>query len=118
MGKNKNGCSACKYKRRKCLHGCPFAPTFPQDREKDFRNVVRVFGASRFMRLMNSAAKSQQHLAATAMVIEANARVSDPVHGLGGFAMSLSEQLDYLSSELDLVNQQIEFLRQRRQAVD
>ncbi|KAI3851879.1 hypothetical protein MKW98_019878 [Papaver atlanticum] len=51
------------------------------------------------------------------MIIEANARVSDPVHGLGGFAMSLSEQLDYLSSELDLVNQQIQFHRQTRQAV-
>ncbi|KAI3901663.1 hypothetical protein MKW92_053500, partial [Papaver armeniacum] len=118
MGKNEKGCAECKYQRKKCMHGCPFAPIFPQDREKDFQNVVRVFGVSRFMRLMKSAAKSQQHLAAKAMIIEANARVSDPVHGLGGFAMSLSKQLDYLSSELDLVNQQIEFLRQTRQAVD
>ncbi|KAI3946253.1 hypothetical protein MKW92_035706 [Papaver armeniacum] len=114
MEKNKKGCVACKYHKRKCLPECPFAPIFPADKEKDFQNVRRVFGASNFIKLMKSVAKSQQHLAAKTMIIEANARVSDPVNGLGVFAVILSKQLDYLSSELDLVNQQIQYHRQRR----
>lgn len=114
MGKNlKAACAACKYQRRKCPPECPFAPIFPREREEDFQNVSRVFGANNFIKLMTKAKPSDQHLAAEAMIMEANARVSDPVHGLASFAETLSQKLDLLLSELDLVNQQIQFHRQR-----
>ncbi|KAI3847133.1 hypothetical protein MKX03_001249 [Papaver bracteatum] len=45
--------------------------------------------------------------------MEANARMSDPVHGVASFAETLSQKLDLLLSELDLFNQQIQFHRQR-----
>ncbi|XP_026421495.1 uncharacterized protein LOC113317557 [Papaver somniferum] len=40
------------------------------------------------------------------MIIEAIARVSNPVHGLAGIAETLSQQLEDLTSELTAVNQQ------------
>ncbi|KAI3984633.1 hypothetical protein MKX01_003996 [Papaver californicum] len=113
MGKDQKACAACRYQRRKCLSGCPFAPIFPRDREEDFQNVSGVFGANKFIKLLKYAKSSERHLAAEAMIIEANARTSDPVHGLAGFAATLSERLDYLTSELEMVNQQNQFHRQR-----
>ncbi|KAI3974746.1 hypothetical protein MKX01_037542 [Papaver californicum] len=113
MGKDQKACAACRYQRRKCLPGCPFAPLFPRDREEDFQNVSRVFGANNFIKLMKTPKLSEQHLAAEAMIIEANARASDPVHGLGGFVATLIERLVYLTTELEMVNQQNQFHRQR-----
>ncbi|MCL7043245.1 hypothetical protein MKW94_030824 [Papaver nudicaule] len=113
MGKSKNACAACKYQWRKCPPECPFAPIFPRDKVEDFQNVSRIFGASNFIKLLLKLDESERHLAAEAMIIEANARVSDPVYGLGGIAMTLMDKLVYLCSELELVNQQNEFHRQR-----
>ncbi|KAI3851878.1 hypothetical protein MKW98_019877 [Papaver atlanticum] len=45
--------------------------------------------------------------------MEARARRSDPVHGLGGIAKALSQKLNNLASELALVNQQNQFHRHR-----
>ncbi|KAI3915065.1 hypothetical protein MKW92_007254 [Papaver armeniacum] len=102
---DKKSCEACARRRKKCSQECPFAPFFPSNRAGDFKNVSYVFGAANFITLINLA-DPKQHLAAETMIIEAIARVSNPVHGLAGIAETLSQQLEDLTSELTAVNQQ------------
>ncbi|KAI3975381.1 hypothetical protein MKX01_004468 [Papaver californicum] len=102
---NKKSCGACTYKKKKCPQQCPLATFFPSNREEDFQTVSKVFGAANFIKLIEFAGP-KQHLAAETLIIEAIARVSDPVHGLAGIAETLSQQLDELTSELIAVNQQ------------
>ncbi|KAI3851885.1 hypothetical protein MKW98_019884 [Papaver atlanticum] len=109
MGKKRKRCAACWYYRKKCLPDCLLAPYFPSDKGKeDIQNVAKVFGASNFIKLMNSA-HPHQRLAAETMIMEARARKSDPVHGLAGIAKALLEKLDNLTSELSSVNHQNQF---------
>ncbi|KAI3938619.1 hypothetical protein MKW98_016124 [Papaver atlanticum] len=109
---NEKSCGACKYRNKKCSLQCPLATYFPPNRKEDFRNVTKVFGATNFLRLIKSA-DPLQYLAAESMIIEARARISDPVHGVAGIAETLSQQLDDLTSELANINQENRFLLQR-----
>ncbi|KAI3849981.1 hypothetical protein MKX03_035960 [Papaver bracteatum] len=109
---NEKSCGACKYRNKKCYLQCPLTTYFPPNRKEDFRNVTKVFGANNFLRLIKSA-EPLQHLAAESMIIEARARIIDPVHGVAGIAETLSQQLDDLTSELANINQENRFLLQR-----
>ncbi|KAI3975842.1 hypothetical protein MKX01_015390 [Papaver californicum] len=86
---NKKSCEACAYKKKKCPQQCPLATFFPSNREEDYQNVLKVFGAANFIKLIEFAGP-KQHFAAETLIIEAIARVSEPVHGLAGIAETLS----------------------------
>ncbi|KAI3946252.1 hypothetical protein MKW92_035705 [Papaver armeniacum] len=111
MGRNRKACAACKYHRKRCSPECPLAPYFPSDTGgEDFQNVVKVFGASNFTKLIKSA-HPHQCLAAKTMIIEARARKYDHVHGLAGIVETLLQQLNNLTTKLAFMNQQNQFHR-------
>ncbi|KAI3920871.1 hypothetical protein MKW92_053828 [Papaver armeniacum] len=113
---NEKSCGACKYKNKKCSIQCPLAPYFPPNKMEDFRNVTKVFGAANFIKLIELA-DPLPYLAAESMIIEARARMSDPVHGVAGMAETLSQQLDDLTSELANINQENRYLLQRERVL-
>ncbi|KAI3840896.1 hypothetical protein MKX03_025635 [Papaver bracteatum] len=102
---DKKSCGACAHRKKKCSQKCEFAPFFPSNRAEDFQNVSNVFGAAKFIQLIKLAGP-KQHLAAETLIIEAIARVSNPVLGIAGIAETISQQLEDLTSELTAVNQQ------------
>ncbi|KAI3938626.1 hypothetical protein MKW98_016131 [Papaver atlanticum] len=101
-------CGACRYKKKKCLLQCPFSPFFPLNKMGDFENVVKVFSAEKFLKLIKLAGPLQQ-LAADSMIFEANTRISYPVLVVVGIVETLSQHLDDLTSELASIKQQNRF---------
>ncbi|KAI3972585.1 hypothetical protein MKX01_019243 [Papaver californicum] len=98
---SKKSCGACRYRKKKCPPQCRFAPIFSLDKMEDFGNVVKVFGAHNFMKLMDLADPLQQFANTLS------------VHGLAGMAETLSQHLDDLTSEIASINQQNRFHLQR-----
>ncbi|KAI3920873.1 hypothetical protein MKW92_053830 [Papaver armeniacum] len=101
-------CGACRYKKKKCLPRCPFAPFFPLNKMGDFENVVKVFSAKKFIKLIKLAGLLEQ-LAADSMIFEANTRIRYPVLGVVGIVETLSQDVDALTSELASIKQQNRF---------
>ncbi|MCL7028075.1 hypothetical protein MKW94_027710 [Papaver nudicaule] len=100
-------CAACAYQKKRCSPQCPLAPFFPPHRREDFE-IVAKFSAN-CAQPFSPVDEPEQHLVAESMMIEAAARISDPVHGLAGISETLSQQLEDLTSELASVNQQNRF---------
>ncbi|CAH9106609.1 unnamed protein product [Cuscuta epithymum] len=107
-------CAACKLLRRRCAHGCIFAPYFPADEPNKFACVHKVFGASNVNKLLQELPEHQRGDAVSSMVYEANARMMDPVYGCVGAISTLQQQVDVLQTQLAITQAQVVRMRMRQ----
>ncbi|GAA0143058.1 hypothetical protein LIER_03829 [Lithospermum erythrorhizon] len=101
-------CGACKFLRRKCVHGCIFAPYFGSDQgAARFAAVHKVFGASNVSKLLLHIPANRRHDAVVTICYEAQARLSDPVYGCVSTIAALQQQVASLQAELVMVQTQL-----------
>nr|DAD44419.1 TPA_asm: hypothetical protein HUJ06_002649 [Nelumbo nucifera] len=108
-----SACAVCKHQRKKCEKDCPLAPYFPANRYQDFLNVHKLFGVGNIIKLLKDIEPHQRKAAVESILFEAKARKNDPVLGCSGIATRLMSQLDSYKRELQMVNQQLAYYRQR-----
>ncbi|XP_057799864.1 LOB domain-containing protein 22-like [Salvia miltiorrhiza] len=113
----KSACAACKHQRRRCAADCPLAPYFSADRQSDFANVHRLFGIKKVSKLLQSVAPRHRDDAAKSIVYEANLRAMHPVAGCFGAAAELRRQIQICEAELEIVSQNLAFLKQNNSFV-
>ncbi|KAL3841078.1 hypothetical protein ACJIZ3_025669 [Penstemon smallii] len=99
-------CGACKFLRRKCMiNGCIFAPYFSSDQgAARFAAVHKVFGASNVSKLLSHILAKWRHDAVVTISYEAQARLSDPVHGCVSTIIALQQQLSYMVRQSQVIN--------------
>ncbi|KAJ0090073.1 hypothetical protein Patl1_13479 [Pistacia atlantica] len=112
-GVNPNACAACKHQRKKCDGSCELAPYFPASRYGEFQHAQKLFGISNIQKIINSVEPNQRHAAAESILMEGNIRHNDPVHGCVGVVCKLQSQIDLYQSQLNALNQQLNFFRER-----
>ncbi|XP_010036253.2 LOB domain-containing protein 20 [Eucalyptus grandis] len=101
-------CGACKFLRRKCIHGCIFAPYFGSDQgAAKFAAVHMVFGASNVSKLLLHIPVNKRQDAVVTITYEAQARLADPVYGCVSTILALQQQVATLQAELSLVQTQL-----------
>ncbi|XP_075473426.1 LOB domain-containing protein 24-like [Primulina tabacum] len=106
-----HACAACKYQRRKCPPDCPLAPYFPADKQKDFRNVRKIYGVKNISRTLKELPPDQHQTAVNSIVFEANLRAADPVGGCLRKVRELNQGIRIYNAELNLVRQQLAICR-------
>ena len=90
----KGSCGACKFLRRKCARGCVFAPYFSSEEGAlRFGSVHRVFGASNVAKQLMAIPAACRGEAVATVCYEAQARISDPVHGCVSTIVALQQQV-------------------------
>ncbi|KAK1289355.1 LOB domain-containing protein 27 [Acorus calamus] len=114
-GGTSQACAACKYQRRKCSATCPLAPYFPPDNPKQFQNAHKLFGVSNILKILNRIDPSQKSEAMRSIIYESNIRDKYPVYGCLGIIMTLQFQIQQVQYECNLVNNQLENMRQQQQ---
>ncbi|KAK1313026.1 LOB domain-containing protein 27 [Acorus calamus] len=114
-GGTSQACAACKYQRRKCSATCPLAPYFPPDNPKQFQNAHKLFGVSNILKILNRIDPSQKSEAMRSIIYESNIRDKYPVYGCLGIIMTLQFQIQQVQYECNLVNNQLEHIRQQQQ---
>ncbi|GLJ17630.1 hypothetical protein SUGI_0307010 [Cryptomeria japonica] len=102
-----NPCASCKKHRKKCSDSCVLAPHFPSTDPNKFALVHKVFGTSHVLKTLQGIEDYQRGDAVNSMVMEARARVEDPVHGCTSTVHQLQEQIAEL--EVRLAAKQEEF---------
>ncbi|KAK1645429.1 hypothetical protein QYE76_063234 [Lolium multiflorum] len=95
-------CAACKLLRRRCTPTCVFAPYFPGGEPHRFASVHKVFGTSSARKIIQEVPVEHRGEAASSLVQEANARISDPIYGSVGAITSLQRQVESLQTQLAL----------------
>ncbi|OMP11382.1 hypothetical protein CCACVL1_00553, partial [Corchorus capsularis] len=100
-------CAACKYQRRKCNPNCILAPFFPPSRAKDFLNAHKLFGVSNIKKSIETLDPPQRAIAMKSIIYQANMRASDPVGGCYRYIFELQSQIEWITAELNLVNQRL-----------
>ncbi|WOL00008.1 LOB domain-containing protein 16-like [Canna indica] len=101
-------CAACKLTRRKCTPDCIFAPFFSSyDSPKQFDAIHKVFGVSNASKILAAVPLLRRAAAAATLVLEAQARVQDPVYGCAGHVFALQQQVENLEAELAQVRAQL-----------
>ncbi|KAJ8750709.1 hypothetical protein K2173_015890 [Erythroxylum novogranatense] len=108
---NNRPCAVCKLQRKRCEETCEMAAYFPGNRFQEFQNAHKLFGVGNIMKLMGLVEPNQRTDTAMSLLLEANARAEDPVHGCLGIVQELTAQIELHQRELQLVNQQLEFFR-------
>ncbi|KAG9141457.1 hypothetical protein Leryth_001905 [Lithospermum erythrorhizon] len=104
--KNNNGsqaCAACKYQRRKCASDCLLAPYFPQNRQGQFINAHRLFGVSNITKIIRPLDQQSKDEAMRTIIFQSDVRATDPVGGCYRIIQDLQRQIDYYTSELEVV---------------
>ncbi|KAM0857865.1 hypothetical protein ACQ4PT_048185 [Festuca glaucescens] len=104
-------CAACKLLRRRCTPACVFAPYFPGGEPQRFASVHKVFGTSNAGKLIQEVPVEHRGDAASSLVYEANARISDPIYGSVGAITSLQRQVESLQTQLALAQAEMFRLR-------
>ncbi|KAJ4708655.1 putative LOB domain-containing protein [Melia azedarach] len=112
-GSSSQACASCKHQRKKCDENCELAPYFPASKYREFQNAHKLFGVSNIQKLINSVEPHQRQAAAESILIEGNIRYRDPVHGCLGIVRNLKSQIALHEEELNAVNQQLAFFRER-----
>ncbi|KAF3439611.1 hypothetical protein FNV43_RR17889 [Rhamnella rubrinervis] len=107
-------CASCKHQRKKCHEGCELAPYFPASRYGEFTNAQRLYGVSNIQKMMASVEPHKRHDTAESILMEGNARRSDPVNGSLSITRNLQSQILFYQNQLTLVNQQLAFFRHQR----
>ncbi|XP_026380069.1 LOB domain-containing protein 24-like [Papaver somniferum] len=92
-------CEKCRFDRHRCPANCRYAQFFPLGTDDDYKAVHKVFGARKFLSIVDRA-DPEQNIASQSLIRQARARVADPVNGLGGSAMQLRGQVNQLRAEL------------------
>ncbi|KAK9275733.1 hypothetical protein L1049_023001 [Liquidambar formosana] len=108
-------CASCKHQRKRCDEYCLLAPYFPASRYQDYVSVHRLFGLSNILRIMSVVQPSQRQITAETLMMQGIIWRSDPISGCLGYARFLQAQIDYHFRELEFVNQQLRFFREREQ---
>ncbi|KAL6644160.1 hypothetical protein ACP70R_018926 [Stipagrostis hirtigluma subsp. patula] len=94
-------CGACKFLRRKCIHGCIFAPYFDSEQGAvNFAVVHKVFGASNVSKLLLQIPPQKRLDAVSTISYEAQMRLRDPVYGCVSHIFALQQQVANLQAEL------------------
>jgi hypothetical protein len=110
---NPQACASCRHQRKKCDETCELAPYFPAKRYPEFQNAHRVFGVSNIVKIMNAVVEPhQRQAAADSILMEANARRNDPVHGCLGIVRSLKSQIESYQKQLEIANHHLAFFRE------
>ncbi|KAF6993967.1 hypothetical protein CFC21_010774 [Triticum aestivum] len=99
-GSNRGRCAACKYLRRQCAPDCVLTPYFLASQPHRYAAVLRVFGASKVARFLESLPVDERAQAAETMAMEAQWRVEDPVYGCAGIISQLQEEIQPTQCEL------------------
>ncbi|XP_058111109.1 LOB domain-containing protein 29-like [Magnolia sinica] len=104
MSSHGSSCGACKFLRRKCIHGCIFAPYFCHDEgAAHFAAIHRIFGASNVSKLLSHLPVHCRSEAAITISYEAQARVRDPIYGCVAHIFALQQQVANLQEEIELL---------------
>ncbi|PON48723.1 Lateral organ boundaries domain containing protein [Trema orientale] len=106
-------CAGCRHQRKKCEERCELAPYFPARKFKEYKNAHRVFGTSNIYRIMAAVEPDQRQATADSILLEGNARRSDPVRGCYGVLRTLRSQLSFHEKQLRTVNQHLAYYRER-----
>ncbi|CAN8286306.1 unnamed protein product [Cochlearia groenlandica] len=94
-------CGACKFLRRKCVHGCIFAPYFDSEQGSAyFAAVHKVFGASNVSKLLLHIPVHRRSDAVVTICYEAQARIRDPIYGCVAHIFALQQQVVNLQAEV------------------
>ncbi|KAH7446932.1 hypothetical protein KP509_01G082600 [Ceratopteris richardii] len=110
MRNSSSPCAACKFLRRKCTPQCIFAPYFPPDYPQRFENVHKVYGASNVTKLLNDMDPSQREDAVNSLVIQAEARIKDPVYGCVGECANLAAQIKKIQEQIAVAKFELAYL--------
>ncbi|XP_019424614.1 PREDICTED: LOB domain-containing protein 22-like [Lupinus angustifolius] len=104
-------CAACKYQRRKCAPDCILAPYFPHDRQRQFLNAHKLFGVSNITKIIKFLEPHEKDQAMRTIIYQSDMRANDPVGGCFRHIQDLQAQIEYYHAELELVLQQLAFVR-------
>lgn len=100
-------CASCKHQRKKCDPNCELAPYFPASKYQEFQNAHKLFGVSNILKIMAMIEPHQRQAAAETILMEGNARKSDPVHGCFGVIKHLMVQISFHEKQLSVANQHL-----------
>ncbi|KAL2320502.1 hypothetical protein Fmac_029471 [Flemingia macrophylla] len=101
-------CGACKYQRKKCVNGCPFAPYFSSvDGFIEFSIVHKIFGASNVLKMLSDVEESRRQEAIRSILFEAQSRINDPINGCVSDVIKLQQQVTLLREDLATVKNQL-----------
>ncbi|XP_068652716.1 LOB domain-containing protein 28-like [Aristolochia californica] len=112
MSKNQTSCAACKLQRRTCRSDCSLRPYFAAEpRMKDYEHLQRLFRPDYLRKLVESIWPHLRDDAIRTLVFEADAWMSDPVHGCLGNINDLLNNIKMQENELTAVQRQLELCR-------
>ncbi|KAK1354905.1 LOB domain-containing protein [Heracleum sosnowskyi] len=100
-------CAACKYLRRRCNQSCFLADYFPATKSQEYLICHRVYGTYNLVKIIKSVQEQQRHETVATLIMEAQMRVSNPVHGCFVMHKLLQAQIDENLKELDAVKKQL-----------
>ncbi|KAL7604460.1 hypothetical protein Lser_V15G20581 [Lactuca serriola] len=102
-------CAACRHRHVRCTIDCPLAPYFPANEPEVFQNVLRLYGIANVTKILNQLNDNvEKQEAITSIKYESNIRNINPVHGCYGLTVSLLQNLNALTSELQRVRLSLE----------
>ncbi|XP_057853086.2 LOB domain-containing protein 1-like [Cryptomeria japonica] len=90
------------------------APHFPYSDPHRFEVIHRVFGTSHVLRTLQGLKENERAGAVSSMVIEANARLENPVHGCASAVYQLQKQIAELGSELAITQAEVVRMSRKR----
>lgn len=105
--RTKSSCCACKHQRRRCTSTCPLAPYFPPEKNRDFQNVLKLFGLHNVLHILERIPQDYKEDAMKSICYEANMRANNPVGGCLALILELQRQIIQTTSELEAVNQHL-----------
>ncbi|GLJ41496.1 hypothetical protein SUGI_0859030 [Cryptomeria japonica] len=103
-------CGACKFLRRKCVHGCVLALYFSTEQlgAAHFAAIHKIFGASNFSKLLQNIPSEQERFnAVVSTSYEAQARLQDPTYGCVSQIFALQQQVAHLEDELSIAHSRL-----------
>lgn len=110
-GNNEAACAVCRHLGKQCERNCILGPYFPQERIQEFKCVHRIFGIHNLTQIVSSVEENERPTTVQTLILEAQMRVHDMVHGSYGVEKTLRAQCTNAVKELNFVKQQLRFLR-------
>ncbi|KAJ9568188.1 hypothetical protein OSB04_004154 [Centaurea solstitialis] len=107
-------CAACKYQRKRCSPECALAPHFRPENPMVFKNVHKLFGVRKILRILEQIDQYQKPEAMRSIIYEANMRDLFPVHGCLGVICEIRCQIREVEDELCSVLTRLAFYKQQQ----
>lgn len=104
-------CAVCRHLGKQCDQNCILGPYFPPERMQEFKCVHKIFGIHNLTQIVSSVEENERATTVETLILEAQMRVHDMVHGSYGVEKRLREQWTNTLKELNLVKQQLRFAR-------